>query len=194
MTNENPKHPVKAAIKFVGTVLVFMILLIMLWIILFGCEVQLGLPQQTEQAYQLWNSNHIEHYQEVFRVGGFCGFPCGNEISMEVQNNQIIRAEAHGSLIPNTPFEPVTTNQIVSGDLQSYTVDALFQRARTAVQNMRIVEIQTAGSQIYTLEYNSKLGFVSNFSVSVCGQGGLLGPKIGDCAWGVTVKSVDILD
>jgi len=174
------------------TILIFGIVL---WIVLFGCHIEILQPQKLAQAKSFWDSKNIDHYEEVFSVGGFCGFPCFSEIKMEVKNNQIINATSRESLLPNDdPFKPIKQEQIVSGKLQNYTIDALFQRAVLGFQNVGFIQLQTAHSRTYHIDFDPKLGFISRYAIDDCGQGGLLGGGGSDCYWGVTVKSVDLLD
>jgi hypothetical protein len=192
MPNDNPIQPrLKTLFRFL-TILIFCIVL---WIALFGCHVDILQPQKLAQAKSSWDSKKIDHYEEVFTVGGFCGFPCFSEIKMEVKNNQIINATSRGSFLPNNdPFKPINQEQIVSGKLQNYTIDALFQRAESDLQQVGIFTLQTGNGRVYYVNYDPNLGFISRYDINDCGQGGLLSGGVSDCAWGVRVKSVDLLN
>src|SRR5690349_7284110 len=91
------------------------IICVALWIALFGCHVELFQPQKLAQAKDLWNSQNTNHYEEVFGVYGFCGFPCFSEIKIEVKYNQIITAMWRDDFLNKDGlFKPVTQEQMVS--------------------------------------------------------------------------------
>jgi len=154
--------------------------------VLFGCHVELFQPQKLAQAKSLWVSKSIVHYEELIRFGCLTEFPCFSEVKMEVKDNQVIYAESRGILMMSDPFKPITQEQFASGKLQNYTIDSLFQQATSATQGMGFVDIN---GRIY-LDFDSELGFVSRFTVNDCGQGGLLGHKMGHCSSNIIVKSV----
>ena len=187
--------PLRTKRKTVRRLFLLLVFCLIVWIVLFGGHVEILQPQKLAQAKSLWDSQHASHYQEVFSVSGFCGFPCGAQISMEVMNNQVISATSKASFLPSdSALTPVTPEQIVSGKLQNYTIDALFQQAGSGLQQMGIIAIQSGNGRVYHIDYDPELGFISRYDVDDCGQGGLLTGGMGDCNWGVTVKSVELIN
>ena len=192
MTIHKPLRSKRETLRRLFLLLLFCLIL---WIMLFGCHVEILQPQKLAQAKNLWDSKSPNHYEQVFIVTGFCGFPCSNEVKMGVMNNQIVKASARGSILPSdAPFIPVTQEQMLSANLQNYTVNALFQQADSALQKIGIIAFQSGSDRVYHLDYDPELGFISRYEVDDCGQGGLLIGGIGDCRWGVIVKSVILID
>ncbi len=192
MTNTNPIH---VTLRFLRRIFVILFLCIVLWTVLFGCHVEILQPQRLAQAKSAWESKNASHYEEVFTVSGFCGFPCFSEIKMEVMNNQVMSATSKTNFLPNdNPFKPVTQEQIASGKLQSYTIDALFQQAGSALKGMSAIALQNGDRRVYHIDYDPQLGFITRYEIDDCGQGGLLNSGMGDCNWRVTVKSINLIN
>lgn len=159
--------------------MILIALCIVLFTILFGCHVEVFLPQKLAQAKSLWDSNNAYHYEELV----YTDFA---EIKMEVNNNQVINAIWRVTVIPNQPFETVKQEK----SLSEYTIDALFKRATSAIQNVGIIDINGR----LDVDFDAELGFISKFAISDCGHGGLLSGGVSDCYWGVTVKAVNLLN
>jgi hypothetical protein len=176
-------NPTRTKRKILLRFMILIALCIVLFTALFGCHVELFQPQKLAQAKSLWDSKNTLHYREVV----FTDFA---EIKMEVQNNQVISAIWRKTIIPNQSFETVNQEKTLSGTLQNYTIDALFKRAASTIRNVGIIDINGRSN----LDFDARLGFISTFAISDCGHGGLLSGGVNDCYWGVTVKSVDLLN
>ena len=163
--------------------MILIALCIVLFTILFGCHVEVFLPQKLAQAKSLWDSNNAYHYEELV----YTDFA---EIKMEVSNNQVINAIWRGTIIPNQAFETVKQEKILSENFQNYTIDALFKRATSTIHNVGIIDINGR----FDVDFDAELGFISKFAISDWGHGGLLSGGTSDCAWGVTVKSGDLIN
>ncbi len=180
MNNDNQNESKR---KIVSKYAMYILILLILWIMLFGCRLALFMPQKLTQAKNLWDSKNVTHYEVVV----YAEFA---EIKLEVLDDQVIKAMWRGGLRPDKPFEPFDQEQIIARDLQKYTIEGLFQQIESVTPNMGIIDINGR----ILLDFDPGLGFPKLYEINDCGVGGLLSPGIGHCASSIRVKSITILN
>ena len=176
-------------------VLLGFLIVVLLHTVLFGLRVDLFLPQNFASAKNTWEAKNITHYRMNVLVGGFCAPPCGLQMQLEVEQNQVIQAsERPGMLADNYTFEPMSAEKIAQYGANDYTIEGIFSRVEDRIRGIPAIYISSGGQTTFDITYDPDLGYIQLFRESICGQGGLLGPAISDCAWGIHISDVEVLD
>lgn len=169
----------------------------LVYVLLFGLRIDWFMTQQFASARANWDAKGIRHYRVVLVVTGFCAPPCGVEMSIEVRDNQIIAVDERPGLLAGRydeyPYKPLDPEQWDQYQVKHYTVDAMFEKVAERIADVPAIYITSGGGTNYYIDYDPVFSYVKSFTESVCGQGGLLGPAVGDCIWGFRVRDFQVL-
>src|SRR5262245_52122434 len=97
--------------RIIVVVAVVAITIFLIWL-LFGVAVDLFLPQRLAATRDLWANQRPDRYRLTVRVYGFCPPPCGNDLQLIVNGDQVTEASQRSTFLAgyspdNTPFEPI---------------------------------------------------------------------------------------